>query len=488
MNPKHVYTKLLPFLLFASMVLGMFSCIKEGGTPADDGVVTQVRLVVGRIESRAGEDNSPDPIRRLRVYAFNQSNERIGYLFQDGLNIVDNVSLPMSLDKQKDGTKVWFYVLANDRNEWGLDENTSRAELKEKSFTCWRNEEVPTVAPMVNNTDGKDGCEVTLTGKNWQNVDVDIQHIVGRLRLLLNKEGNGDIVVNRAAVYHRPDNYLLFTPSTVAKVTFENNSESVFDEFVTERPVNGVVDYEVIGQTYLAPNAYGTKDPNGDTYIPIYQDSQGGDGKDKAYRLSIDYTVGGASKHKDVYLPQVLRNQSIDVQGTLKSGSLDLAINVKDWEDGGESDLNYSDEFSGSLNLESGNPVVGDKPSQTDAYAVVYGEAAGTRHDLTFELDITKPIGATWTANVSNGGAFEVVKADGSAASGIIDGNPVRITVRPTSAYEVDKTKETELYVTIINNNANKGEQIINSEEKHPGTKTRIRVRQISLDEWNQIN
>ena len=47
---------------------------------------------------------------------------------------------------------------------------------------------------------------------------------------------------------------------------------------------------------------------------------------------------------------------------------------------------------------------------------------------------------------------------------------------------------ETELYVTLINNNnENKGEQLVNPDLIHPGTTTRIRVRQISLDEWNQL-
>lgn len=468
------------------------SCIKEGGLEAES-KDTYVQLVISNAASRAGENTAPaDPINRLRVYAFNAQGEKIGYLFRDGLNTSEGISLPMPLDKQQSGSEVYFYVLANDIDGWGLSETTPRANLNSMSFIRWEDNTVPAVAPMVNNdnSEGKGGYQtkVALTptsGSKWVTVNVNIQHILGRVRLMLKKEGDGDIVITRAAVIHRPDNYLLFTPSTVTDVTFNNNSDNVVDEFITHTAVTSTTAYEVIGQTYLAPNAYGSTDPTGDSYIPAYPDNaSGNEGMNNAYILSIDYTVGGTPKHKEVYLPQVLRNRSIDVQGTLRSGSLNLEIQVTNWIDGGESDLQYNTEFSGSL-TKPGNPIVGE--TGTEAYAVVYGETASTSHNLTFELNITQPIGANWTANVSNGAAFEVLKEDGSIASGLIDGKPVTITLRPTTAYEADKTKETELYITVINNNVNKGEQLINSEEKHPGTTARIRVRQISLDEWNQL-
>lgn len=469
------------------------SCIKEGGIEAES-KDTHVQLVISNAASRARENTAPaDPIHRLRVYAFNAQGEKVGYLFRDGLNTSEGISLPMPLDKQQSGSEVYFYILANDIDGWGLSETTPRANLNSMSFTRWEDNTVPAVAPMVNNDNsaGKGGYQtkVALTptsGSKWVTVNVNIQHILGRVRLMLKKEGNGEIVINRAAVIHRPDNYLLFTPSTVTAVTFNQNSDNVVDEFITHTAVTSTTAYEVIGQTYLAPNAYGSTDPTGDSYIPAYPDNaSGNEGMNNAYILSIDYTVGGTPKHKEVYLPQVLRNRSIDVQGTLRSGSLNLEIQVTEWKDGSESNLDYKGEFSGSLS-EPNNPVVGDAASGTDAYAVVYGDAT-TGRNLTFELNITKPIGATWTANVSNGGAFEVVKPDGNTASGVIDGKPVTITLRPTTAYEADKTKETELYITSIINNINKGKQIINDSEIHPGDKTNIRVRQISLDEWNQL-
>lgn len=203
------------------------SCIKEGGLEAES-MDTYVQLVISNAASRAGENTAPaDPINRLRVYAFNAQGKKIGYLFRDNLNTSEGISLPMPLDKQQSGSKAYFYVLANDIDGWGLNEETLRKDLDGMSFTRWEDNTVPALAPMVNNdnSEGKGGyqTEVDLTptsGSKWVTVNVNIQHIIGRVRLMLKKEGNGDIVITRAAVIHRPDNYLLFTPSTVTAVTF----------------------------------------------------------------------------------------------------------------------------------------------------------------------------------------------------------------------------------------------------------------------------
>lgn len=464
------------------------SCIRDADVSSTSCVDTHVQLVIGNAKSRAIGDASPDPINRLRVYAFN-GNVCVGYLFRDNLNTSEIISLPMPIDKTKASVNsdINFYVLAND-NDNSLSQNTSRLDLNSKSFLRWEDNTVPDVAPMVNNdnTDGKGGylTKVKLTGEKWQNVNINIQSIVGRLRLFFKKEGNGEIIINSAAVYHRPDNYLLFTPISVASVTFDNNGEDISDNFVSGYELDDMEDYQLVGKTYLAPNAYGSSNP--DVYVPAYGNESD---KDKAYILRINYSVGGVLKTKDVYLPQVLRNRSIDVQGILKSGSLNLEVNIKDWTDGPSFDMNYDNEFNGLLNLVSKNPIIGEQDKK--AYAVVYGDAIDTRHDLTFELKIDKPIGATWAANVTDGANFEVVKTDGTSASGIIDGKSVSITLRSKSKFATEKVFETEMYVTLINNiGENKGKQLINPgnpNPKHPGGTDYIRVRQISLDEWNSI-
>ena len=157
------------------------SCIKEGGLEAES-KDTYVQLVISNAASRAGENTAPaDPINRLRVYAFNAQGEKIGYLFRDGLDTSEGISLPMPLDKQQSGSEVYFYVLANDIDGWGLSETTPRANLNSMSFARWE-DKTPAVAPMVNNDNsaGKGGYQtkVALTptpGSKWVTVNVNIQ-------------------------------------------------------------------------------------------------------------------------------------------------------------------------------------------------------------------------------------------------------------------------------------------------------------------------
>lgn len=491
MNRKRI----IPWLAVSVFLLaGITSCIKDEVAQADcsDQGPAEVRLMVrDAAQSRAGSTSTDNEVRQLRIYAFNQSGERVGYAYVEDMP-EGTAYVPMYLSQSG---SINFYVIANDKYatsttvaDW---ENLKKTDFSTLDFTGWQEVDGKTISPMVNDLAGSAGVYSTPiqigTGSAtvWQVVDVTVQHVLARLRLLLKKEGNGDIVINRAAVYHQPDNYMLLTPTTVNVVTFEKNADDVSDEFVKENvPVTATgTSYQEIGHTFLKPNAYGSSDP--DTYSPVYpSQASGTDHLDKAYILRIDYTIGSEQKQKEVYLPQVRRNQSIDVQGTLKSGSLSLEVTVNDWGDGGSFDMSYNDEFDGTLTLVSSSPVVGDDEKEA-AYPVVYGDAASTRHDLILSLDIKKPIGASWAANLSDGNNFVVLNEDGTPfAGGTVNGEPITIIVRPTNSYEPGEIRETELYITLIRNEQNQGEQIINQESVHPGTNTRIKIRQIAYSDW----
>ena len=65
----------------------------------------------------------------------------------------------------------------------------------------------------------------------------------------------------------------------------------------------------------------------------------------------------------------------------------------------------------------------------------------------------------------------------------------VTFTIRPTQEYSVDETYETELYISVLSvNGEHLGEQEINPETHYPGTLMRIKIRQVSLDQWNGLS
>lgn len=354
------------YLLMAVTALAaVTSCSKEG-TPTGVAGPIDVRLVVSDGNgTRVGSDDTDNYIHQLRVYAF-IGDEKVGYAEAD--NLSDRNYIPMTLSKIG---SINFYVIANDKfgpnpkkqNEDGTWESPtksgweslSKEELESLKFDLtkfngWKPINGDFVSPMSNNPCDEFSAE--FTGKNNYTIaytinpqdstlviPVTVQHVLGRLRLMLNKESDDvTITLTRAEVYHRPDAFRLYfgkQESVDDVISFNDNQtandknqelvESLIgtDQPLVTKPADG---YTTVARTYLAPNQHGTYDKTGGTFTT----SEGTiteTGKDKAYRLELtvrfDYGNHTETKNYTVYLPRVPRNTSIDVQGTFK-GSTDV--------------------------------------------------------------------------------------------------------------------------------------------------------------------
>ena len=340
------------------------SCSKEGAPTGVAGPI-DVRLVVSDGNgTRVGSDDTDNYIHQLRVYAF-IGDEKVGYAEAD--NLSDRNYIPMTLSKIG---SINFYVIANDKfgpnpqkgdgtpiSDW---ESLTKEELESLKFDLtgfngWTPINGEFVSPMSNNPCDEFGAE--FTGKNENNytiaytinpqdipatgslvIPVTVQHVLGRLRLMLNKESDDvTITLTRAEVYHRPDAFRLYN-SGYGEIAYDNNNNTLVEKLIDKDIDDEAVQletrtneqitqntYTTVARTYLAPNLYGSSDP--DTYIAQKTDNEG-DGSDKAYRLELTVRFDYGNNHTEtkdytVYLPQVPRNTSIDVQGTFK-GSTDV--------------------------------------------------------------------------------------------------------------------------------------------------------------------
>lgn len=331
------------------------SCGKSDTPTAASGPV-DVRLVVSSGDNtRVGSDKTDNDIRQLRVYAFNADGEKVGYAEAD--NLKGQNYIPITLSK---GGDINFYVIANDNfgpkptigtkpvTDWT---SLSKANLESLKFDLsefggW-SATGDFVSPMSNNRYDEFGNPLENdTGKAYENdygtavnvtkptvIPVTVQHVLGRLRLMLNKESDDvTITLKRAAVYNRPDYFLLYNSGS-AGIEYEKN-ESLVDEFVVSDIPLETTQKEV-ARTYLAPNLYGSSDPN--TYTAQKTDGTTSNGLNKAYCLELTvefaYTTGTSEKKNypvnyTVYLPRVPRNTSIDVQGTFKGSVVKPEFNV----------------------------------------------------------------------------------------------------------------------------------------------------------------
>ena len=357
------------YLLMAVTALAaVTSCSKESAPTGVAGPI-DVRLVVSDGNgTRVGSDDTDNYIHQLRVYAF-IGDEKVGYAEAD--NLSDRNYIPMTLSKIG---SINFYVIANDKfgpnpqkqkedetwesltkSDW---ESLSKEELESlkfdlKEFNGWTPINGEFVSPMSNNLCDEFGHE--FTGKNENNytiaytinpqdipksgslvIPVTVQHVLGRLRLMLNKESDDvAITLTRAEVYHRPDAFRLYNSGT-GEIAYDNNDNTLVEKLIDKDIDDEAVQlktrtneqitqntYTTVARTYLAPNLYGSSDP--DNYTAQKTDNEG-DGSDKAYRLELTVRFDYGNNHTEdkdytVYLPQVPRNTSIDVQGTFKGST-----------------------------------------------------------------------------------------------------------------------------------------------------------------------
>lgn len=353
------------------------SCGKSDTPTAASGPV-DVRLVVSSgNNTRVGSDATDNNISQLRVYAFNAKGEKVGYAEADNLQGQNYIPITLS-----EGGYINFYVIANDNfgpkptvdaaqvTDWA---SLSKANLESLKFDLsefggWSATD-DFVSPMSNNRYDEFGNELkndsgTAAYKNDYGtavnvtkptvIPVTVQHVLGRLRLMLNKDRDADngltIKVTRATVYHSPNVAHLYTVQGL-----HNNATNITyrDTLVTEeiisadspdslntQPEDG--SYTTIARTYLAPNQYGTYDKTGGKFT-TENGSETTVGKDKAYRLELEvefaYSTGTSeikeTKNYTVYLPRVPRNTSIDVQGTFKGTVVKPEFNVmtEAWEE-----------------------------------------------------------------------------------------------------------------------------------------------------------
>lgn len=355
---RTIYTSCL--MTIAALAVAT-SCGKSDTPTAASGPV-DVRLVVSSgNNTRVGSDATDNDIRQLRVYAFNADEKKVGYAEADNLQGQNYIPITLS-----EGGKINFYVIANDNfgpkptvdttsvTDWTSLSKTDLESLKFdlSGFSGWSTTG-DFVSPMSNNRYDEFGNDlkndsgtaayekdygtavnvtVTKPATGTLVIPVTVQHVLGRLRLMLNKESDDvTITLKRAAVYNRPDYFLLYNSGS-ADIEYEkneslvDNNKSLVDEFVNRDIPLGTTQKEV-ARTYLAPNLYGSRDP--DTYTAQKTDgTTSSNGLNEAYRLDLTvefaYSTGKETKNYTVYLPRVPRNTSIDVQGTFKGTVVDI--------------------------------------------------------------------------------------------------------------------------------------------------------------------
>lgn len=535
-------TKLLhKTMLLAALCLSCISCSDETSlqqsVPEGNGQVKIQYKIAGPSLSRATEPGWSDNgwnenlITRIDLFVFNegatdtdQCYKHIEASAEEGQSLSDKANdyEPLPTDEltyeEVSENNYTYYMIANCPQLANKD-NITLGELKQamiETAITWNNKQASFVM---------DGIGKREINNQTVTLSFDLSRAAVKIRLAVIDENGTDIT---SQCKYRFQNRVLTGTSVLAesekygegedqeRTSMTETDEDSFTPLQyddTEKNIHQVVFYSYPNDWFDTSKLggqegawtiqdYASKDPiveANQTYI-LLTAPYGEEGENYYYKIPVNFamydyndkvsfTDAELEEIRDLYRMKRNHIYNITAQINRRGGGLDLETHVSEWYDGGSLDINYADNYSGELNVITQTPVTTD---DGDAYAVVYGDNDKV---ATFTFRMTLPVAGTWTANLTNGSQFELTSASGMASGvGVGDTDDpneglVTFSVRPTQDYDPGTVRETELYITVTTVNGERmGEQLINPESKnYPGTTTRIKIRQVSLDQWNNL-
>ena len=485
------WTALLLLLLLPA------ACIQDEPAPAAGEGEYMVRLLIDpqTVATRApGDETGVSGIHQLRVYVFKEQT-RVGYYENMNLQATGQAYyVPFRLTE---GGYLDFYVVANEDaastdSQYDLTENTSKETLERAGF-------------LVEKIDRNPGD--LLTGKTT-NVQVPVPGIpegqvqqvtcaLSRPYSLLNIFFAKSTATCTATVtgvkLHNYSRYGYFSDRDI-DTDYNNRQDNTTEEYTFLSDTdNAITVSTVVPESEQKTGDYGTESFT----KPVALDTDGSskwttnweniEQADSPY-LEIAYTLNGAKKTANVYLPPIAKtNCKYNVKCLIiEKGGLAVQCNAMPWQDQ-KHDYVISD--GGLFTLTNTN--MREVTQSTKVYATQYSESAGASdRQFTLTLNMTSPEGVRWTAHLTNALDFEFVEDDSYQSTGVGGSTKgIAIRVRPTKEYDAGTVRETELYITI--GTAPNTKQLFDSETTY-GNGTSICIRQVSASEgdaiWNTAN
>lgn len=313
-------------------------CKKEvtGPVPAVFGGPADVTLIL----NNSSERNSGNPrkapatkavtvdevntIHSLKIYAFKhdpngtQNDDLVGYGSYDGITGAGPHYIRMELSASGE---IDFYVIANDiyaATATVLDEESTRSEIENVRFTGLVSPDGTDAAvavPMSNIPDGTDTDRnnFTYTVKDNTVIPIEVSRAMARLSFSFAKSADDDnIYINRITIQNKPESAGYFTSDGSPDGLNQQEETIVGNQTeITELNTTGSVEgnmQDLADEDYLLPNNVGVSNSAGE-----FEDNADG-----AYLVTVDYTVNGVGKTKEIYLPPVRPNDWVQIKAIFK--------------------------------------------------------------------------------------------------------------------------------------------------------------------------
>ena len=338
---RHMFAgtaKVLGAVAVVLLLLSAPGCKKEvtGPVPAVFGGPADVTLILNNSSDRNSRNPRKSPatkaitvdevntIHSLKIYAFKhdpngtQNDELVGYGSYDGITGAGPHYIRMELSASGE---IDFYVIANDiyaATSTVLNEESTRSDIENFRFTGLVSPDGTDAAvavPMSNIPDGTatDRNNFTYTVRDNSVIPVEVSRAMARLSFSFAKSAKDDrIYINRITIQNEPKSAGYFTSDGAPaglNLQVENivSSPTEITALNTTGSVEGNMQ-ELADEDYLLPNNVGVSNSAGE-----FEDNADG-----AYLVTVDYTVNGVGKTKEIYLPPVKPNDWVQIKAIFK--------------------------------------------------------------------------------------------------------------------------------------------------------------------------
>lgn len=257
-------------------------------------------------------------IHSIKIYAFKHGLEELaGFIDYPDVE-ADQRNFHMHLNASG---QIDFYVIANDIfADTGnvLDEKSTREEIENTRFSGLKSTGNMTAVPMSNMHTKKNGDgNFTFTIKEDNDlppiIPIELTRAMARLSFSFAKSADNDkIYINSITIQNGPESAGYFTPDGTPKGLRQKGKTIVGSQTeITVLNTTGSVEgnmQDLADEDYLLPNNVGVSNSAGE-----FEDNVDG-----AYLVTVDYSVNGVGKTKEIYLPPVRPNDWVQIKAIFK--------------------------------------------------------------------------------------------------------------------------------------------------------------------------
>lgn len=257
-------------------------------------------------------------IHSIKIYAFKHGLEELaGFVDYPDVE-ADQRNFHMHLNASG---QIDFYVIANDIfADTGnvLDEKSTREEIENTRFSGLKSTGNMTAVPMSNLHTKKNGDgNFTFTIKEDNDlppiIPIELTRAMARLSFSFAKSADDDnIYINQITIQNKPESAGYFTSDGSPDGLNQQEETIVGNQTeITVLNTTGSVEgnmQDLADEDYLLPNNVGVSNSAGE-----FEDNADG-----AYLVTVDYSVNGVGKTKEIYLPPVRPNDWVQIKAIFK--------------------------------------------------------------------------------------------------------------------------------------------------------------------------